>query len=456
MNDDYKYVLSKKGHLLSIIAIASIIVILSASLYYSFEIKKYSGFNSREINFIFFIALLIILFITWLGGVYQFRQRNIYRTLFLKEKELNISENLIHQSEARLKKAELISKTGNWELHLDNGMVTASDGAARIYGVISNELSLTEIKKFTLPEYRPILDRAMQDLIENNIPYDVEFKIRNLGTGKIRDIHSMAEYDREKKVLFGVFQDITETIRAKDELVRAKEKAEEMNRLKTNFLSNMSHELRTPMIGILGYSEMLRNELEDPELKKMADSIHTGGKRLLNTLNLVLDLARIESNRELINMERINIYELICEILTTFEMAAQNKNLYLNYDCPDKNVYAFLDKRIFSQVMNNLVNNALKFTPEGGITINSYVEVIDDIPRCIIKVVDTGIGISKVDQNIIFEEFRQASEGMGRSFEGTGLGLTITKRSVELMHGTINVESTPGKGTTFFIIFPIP
>jgi signal transduction histidine kinase len=460
MKDDYKYVLAKKGPILGLIAAVFIFIIVSASIFFPFEIKKYLGFNIKEIYFILFTVLIIILFFTWLGWIYQFRQRNIYRTLFLKEKELrqlqNYSENMIRESVARLKRAELISRTGNWEIHLDTGLVTASDGAKIVYGVDKNELTLSEIQKFPLVEYRPILDRALQDLIEKDIPYEVEFKIRNAESGELRDIHSVAEYDKEKRILFGIFKDITEEIRNRNELVKAKEKAEEMSRLKTNFLSNMSHELRTPMIGILGFSDMLRSEIEDLELKNMADSIHVGGKRLLNTLNLVLDLARIESNKELIDIEKVNLHELLCDMLRTFEMAAQLKNLFLKCDTTDKNIYAYLDKRIFGQVINNLVNNAIKFTNEGGITIQTGIESNKDKHCCVIKVIDTGIGISAKDLNIIFEEFRQASEGIGRSFEGTGLGLTITKKSVELMNGTINVESVLGKGTTFFIRFPVP
>ena len=571
-----KYFLSKKGHTLASFGAIAVFIFIIASVYFSFHIEKYSGLTSRATNFILFIALLIVLFITWLNWAYQIRQRNIYRALFLKEKELHHSENKISQSEARLKRAELISKTGNWEIHLDTNIVTASDGAARIYGVIVNKLTLPEIQKFPLEEYRPLLDKALNDLIEKNIPYDVEFKIRRADSGELRDIHSVAEYDKDNKILFGVFSDITELkkaeneirllahavesvrecvsitdknniiiflnnafintygyareeligkniailrdgtemidkypeilsetmregwkgeiinkkkdgtqfpvflstsvitnetgtpialigvatditeiIRDREELIRAKEKAEEMNKLKSSFLSNMSHELRTPMIGILGFSELLRTEIDNQELKKMADSIHIGGKRLLNTLNLVLDLARIESNKEFITLEQVNLNEQLIEILKTFEIAAQDKNLFLKYEPSDKNIHVLVDKRIFGQVINNLVNNAIKFTIDGGICVKADVENENGKDFCAIKVIDTGIGISISDLNIIFEEFRQASEGMGRSFEGTGLGLTITKKSVELMNGTISVDSIPGKGTTFIVRFPL-
>lgn len=495
--------------------------------------------------------------------------------VFRDKTEEHRAEKMIRQSEARLKRAELVSKTGNWELNLDNGTMTYSDGACRVYGINTYIVNLSDIHKYLLEEYRSVFDCAMWDLIEEGKSFDIEYKIRNAVTGQIHDIHSIAEYDKDKNILFGVFTDITELKQAekevkllaqaiesinecvsitdeknniifvnnafvetygfskeeligkdaaslqpadvqmenynevvnetitggwkgeiinrkkdgtkfpvflstssiqnemgdpvaligvasditeekrnRDELIRAKEKAEEMNKLKTNFLSNMSHELRTPMIGILGFSELLKTELENSELKKMADSIYLGGRRLLNTLNLVLDLARIESNKEVIKMEQVNLHQQLTEILRTFNGAAQSKNLLFNYETCDKNIHAFLDKRIFEQVMNNLVNNAIKFTLEGGVSVKTEIENNDEGNCCLIKVIDTGIGISEADLNIIFEEFRQASEGLGRSFEGTGLGLTITKKSVELMNGTISVNSLFGKGTTFCVRFP--
>jgi len=250
-----------------------------------------------------------------------------------------------------------------------------------------------------------------------------------------------------------VKEDISERKAYESELHNAKEKAEEMNLLKSNFLANMSHELRTPMIGILGFSELLIDSTKNPYQKEMAETIYSSGKRLLDTLNLLLDLAKLESNKLEIRFKTINVSQTIEEALKNFEGFAATKNLYLK-SVVKKDVYSNLDERIFIQIINNLINNALKFTEHGGITVEVDLKNIENSSWSIIKVIDTGIGIPKESLDLIFEEFRQVSEGYNRHFEGTGLGLTLTKRSVELMNGSISVESEVGKGSTFIIKFP--
>ncbi len=250
-----------------------------------------------------------------------------------------------------------------------------------------------------------------------------------------------------------VKEDITERKAYESELQNAKEKAEEMNRLKSSFLANMSHELRTPMIGILGFSELLKDDIKAPDHKVMVETIYSSGKRLLDTLNLLLDLAKLESNKLEIKFKVMNVGQTVEEALKNFEGYALSKNLYLK-SVINKNVYSHLDDRIFNQIINNLVNNALKFTEHGGITIAVDSKSIENSSWSIIKVMDTGIGIPKGSLDLIFVEFRQVSEGYNRHFEGTGLGLTLTKKSVELMNGSILVDSEVGKGSTFTIKFP--
>ncbi len=264
--------------------------------------------------------------------------------------------------------------------------------------------------------------------------------------------NSMIEINDSILVL-SIFRDISERKAYEIELQNAKEKAEEMNRLKSNFLANMSHELRTPMIGILGFSELLKNDIANPYHKDMASTIYSSGKRLLDTLNLLLDLARLESNKHEIKYKKINIGQLVKEALKNFDGFATSKNLYLK-TVVKNDVYSNLDERIFIQILNNLINNALKFTEHGGITIEVESVKIENSYWSVIKVIDTGIGIPKESLDIIFEEFRQVSEGYNRHFEGTGLGLTLTKKSVELMNGLISVESELGKGSAFTMKFP--
>lgn len=246
-------------------------------------------------------------------------------------------------------------------------------------------------------------------------------------------------------------EDITEKKKIIEELKTAKEKAEEMNNLKSSFLANMSHELRTPMMGILGNAEIISISTEDDEIKDMASAIYQSGRRLINALNLILDLSRIEANKDNIDVEKLDVVPIIEDVVDHFTSAAKQKGLSLNFTSDVKSINSYLDERLFREVLNNLINNAIKFTNLGGISVSLTAEN----EKMIIKVLDTGIGIPKHSLGLIFEEFRQVSEGYGRSFEGTGLGLTITKKFVEKLNGKISVKSILDEGSEFTIEFPI-
>jgi len=240
----------------------------------------------------------------------------------------------------------------------------------------------------------------------------------------------------------------------KKELIEAKETAEEMSKLKSNFLANMSHELRTPLIAILGYAEILSSEIEKQEWNEMISTITQGGKRLLETLNLILDLSKVEADKVQINYSEINISQEINDIVSMLSPVAQKKNLYLKVVVEDKFIQSKLDKRLLHSVIANLVNNALKYTKEGGVTVDLCAARSNGKYNAVVKVTDTGIGIAKDDQETIFDEFRQVSEGYNRYFEGSGLGLTIAKKFTEKMGGTLSLESEIGKGSTFIVVFP--
>jgi PAS domain S-box-containing protein len=242
---------------------------------------------------------------------------------------------------------------------------------------------------------------------------------------------------------------------AKKELIEAKETAESMNKLKSSFLANMSHELRTPLIAILGYTEILGMEVDNKVWIEMIDTIMSSGKRLLETLNLILDLSKIEADKLQIKFNELNISDEITETINLLKPVADKKNLYLKSELCDCNIIIKLDKRLFQSIITNLINNGIKYTINGGVTVslNIFRDKGDSFAE--IRVTDTGIGIAKEDQDFVFDEFRQASEGFNRNFEGTGLGLTITKKFVEKMGGTISLESNPANGSTFKVIFPI-
>lgn len=246
-------------------------------------------------------------------------------------------------------------------------------------------------------------------------------------------------------------EDITDKKRIIEELRNAKERAEEMSNLKSSFLANMSHELRTPMMGILGNAEIINISTEDEEIKDMASAIYSSGRRLINTLNLILDLSRIEANKENLDVEKLEVVSIVNDVVEHFIPAAKQKGLDLRLINSNESLFAHLDERLFREILNNLINNAVKFTHVGGISVSLF----NENEKIIIKVLDTGIGIPKHSLGLIFEEFRQVSEGYGRSFEGTGLGLTITKKFVEKLNGKISVKSVLDEGSEFTIEFPL-
>lgn len=265
--------------------------------------------------------------------------------------------------------------------------------------------------------------------------------------GKIEFYGSMA--------IQGSIVDITERINAEAEIIKAKEKAEEMNRLKNSFLSNMSHELRTPLIGVMGFAELLFTDIQDPELKSRANMIYESGSRLLETLNQILDLSAIEANTWVMDFKSINVCDGVKLAIDKFNETAKRKNLYLKLICKDEELYANLDPKVFHQVLMNMLNNAIKYTSSGGVKIGISKEKSEDGEWTIIKIVDTGIGIPMESLNLIFDPFRQVSEGYHRRFEGAGLGLTIAKKLVEAMNGSVEVESKEGVGSAFKIRFPL-
>ena len=255
--------------------------------------------------------------------------------------------------------------------------------------------------------------------------------------------------------LAGVSVDISESKNHEAELREAKEKAEQVAQLRSNLFTNISHELRTPLVGILGFAEILRDEINQPEFSDMADMILSSGKRLMETFNSVLDLSRVETDKLEIKTVELDLNRFIDDNLGFYQSLASNKGLLVKTIKSEPDIYALVDEKLLSQIFNNLINNAIKYTENGSITVKVETKDLNGSKVVSLSIIDTGIGIKKENLSQIFEEFRQASEGLSRHFGGTGLGLTITKRFVELMSGQIFVESEFGKGSTFNVIFPL-
>ncbi|MGE4289817.1 MAG: ATP-binding protein [Salinivirgaceae bacterium] len=238
------------------------------------------------------------------------------------------------------------------------------------------------------------------------------------------------------------------------ELIKAKNEAEENNKLKSAFLANMSHEIRSPMNAITGYTELLRNTEQPPlKQKQFLDVIFKSSNQLLNIINNILDLSKIEVGQLKINKHDYDLNQLILDALQTLPPNFFNESdIEIKTILPIKGSKALIhcDSSRIQQVITNLLNNALKFTYDGFIELG--YEIKD--ATIIFHVKDTGIGIPKSKHRLIFERFGQTEEGYARNFEGAGLGLPICKGFIELMGGTIWLDSEPQKGTTFYFTIP--
>jgi signal transduction histidine kinase len=239
-----------------------------------------------------------------------------------------------------------------------------------------------------------------------------------------------------------------------EDLKEAVKKAESADRLKSAFLATMSHELRTPLNSIIGFTGILLQKLVGPlseEQEKQLKMVQGSARHLLELINDVLDISKIEADQIMLVTEEFDLCASIMSSVEKVKHPADKKGLKLITDLQPEKLTISSDRRRVEQILINLLNNAVKFTEEGSVTIKS--RVIDG--RVKVSITDTGIGIREEDLQTLFKPFRQVDTGITRQYEGTGLGLSICKRLVDLLGGSISVTSEPGKGSTFAFDLPL-
>lgn len=274
--------------------------------------------------------------------------------------------------------------------------------------------------------------------------------LRNEDMASLSALRKSSEEFRRIALLFDDY------MMQKEELVRAREKAEESDRLKSAFLANISHEIRTPMNGILGFTELLRDPGLDQESRaEYLGIVERSGKQLLNLINDIIDISKIEAGLMHIRPEDCSLNKVLRDVGMMFNSNEKIRNntleLRLKLQFSDEASWVRIDEQRLAQILINLVGNAMKFTHSGFV---EFGYKLSNDNRLLIFCKDTGIGIAPEKQQVIFDRFFQVSDTTNRQYEGTGLGLAISKSLAELMDGSIWVESEPGKGSAFFISLP--
>ncbi len=254
------------------------------------------------------------------------------------------------------------------------------------------------------------------------------------------------------------FDDVTLLEEKKKELSSAKEAAESANRAKSEFLANMSHEIRTPMNAVLGFTDVLRRGLAESTEQQVhyLDTIHTNGKHLLELINDILDLSKVEAGHLELESTETPIHQMAFDVVEVLGVKAREKGISLSYESAGKLPDLIMsDPTRLRQMLTNLVGNAIKFTSHGGVRVVSRVVKSRSHQDLVIDVIDTGIGMKPESLNRLFNAFTQADSSTTRKFGGTGLGLVISRKFARAMNGDVTVASELGKGSTFTIRIPL-
>lgn len=402
-----------------------------------------------------FIAIVVIVFVG-LGILINY--------LFVQHKYQGMLENDLDRKTVEIEKTEdqfknvWNSSEDGFMLSVTGGQVVAANPAlCRLAGVTESELvqhGLSYLFKDPSCEayHKECVARGIEEITEKGITLEMKMPFKR-GEREMEVFITRMRTDYEGKPFFlNVFRDVTQKKEYQKSLQLAKERAEEVSKLKSNILSNMSHEIRTPLNGILGSAEnILLNHSDQPDLASQVQIIRDSGERLLQTMNAILDLSKIQSDKQEIDYQETNINDFLSKILIPLKSLGIKKGILVTVKHQTKPFIGKIECNYFEMIVNQVVNNAIKYSDSGMVTV--WLERKDS--KLFLSVTDQGIGISEEYLEKIFVPFEQESRGYDRKFEGAGLGLAVTKHLLDQLSGTVAVDSEKGNGTKVTIEIPL-
>jgi len=382
---------------------------------------------------------------------------NIFRFMEIIENitERKLSEAALRESEERYRNLVEFSTFGI-AIQSDHKIMYANPAAMKIFGVSKpEELIGEQVLRFVHPDYHEIVKERFRKQKNGEIAPMIEIKLlRPGGTSVDVEIVSIPFTYMGKKGTYAIIQDITERKKVK-EMRLENERLLLASKAKSEFVATMSHELRTPLTSIIGFSELLRDKKIAGELNEQqehfVDRILANSNHLLELINNILDLSKIEAGKIELVIEKFSVPATIDEIITLIKETAIIRNIVIKKEIEPLDIEG--DRLRFKQILLNLLNNAIKFSKPDGGTVTISAKRSGDMAQ--ISISDTGIGIKKDDIERMFWAFEQIESGISRKYGGTGLGLAITKRLIDLHGGTVEVKSKYGEGTTFTFLLPM-
>ncbi|MFO7655466.1 MAG: PAS domain S-box protein [Bacteroidales bacterium] len=335
----------------------------------------------------------------------------------------------------------------------DGVFLYANQKTFALHGYKPEEFMKLNLKDLGLRQSIDIMNEGHRNTKEKgSTVFEVEINKKD-GTKIPLEVYVKLVDWKGSQAMLSISTDISERKKWMSELIVEKEKAEESNRLKTEFLNNMSHEIRTPMNGIIGFSEMLdKPGISDEKRKYYAKIVQNSSHQLLRIIDDILEISTLETKQDKVIEEQLCLNDLMMELFAIFNLKSKERNIpiYIKKALSDSQSQVMSDKTKLNKILGNLLENALKFTSEGYVEFGYFVEK----PNLVLYVKDTGIGISPKNHNIIFERFSQEDKEMSRKHGGLGLGLSISKENAHLLGGNITLESEKGKGSVFYVTIP--